>query len=236
MIERSGRPALRAAAVIILGILTARAFTPDWRISASAAVLFLIVSLVQFFQRRSEAGRIISFSATIIPALFFASAAAFSIDAQFHGNDHITNVRDTSDTLQISCTVIDQPRIVNGKTTMLVSVTGTKNEFDSLRIDGKAYLTVVPDRRKKEVPSPIEYGAQLTFRSIIRSPGRERNPGEFSYRDYLAVERDPRCDHGGWIFQCVGRTGAECESFLRVYHLPVEGIRFPDDPHGDVRG
>ncbi len=183
----NGRPALRAASVIILGICCARFFPFDWKISASVALLCLVAWVLSLTIDRKTRGRESSTSYFILPLLFFASAASYSINEQFHSSDHITHYLDSSDTLNIYCTVIDQPRLVNGKTTMLVSITALRNEFDSVQTEGRSYLTVIPNRRMKEVPVAIGYGYQLSFRSIIQSPGQERNPGEFSYREYLAL-------------------------------------------------
>ncbi|MFZ4620890.1 MAG: DNA internalization-related competence protein ComEC/Rec2 [Bacteroidota bacterium] len=181
------RPALRAAAVIILGICSARFIPIDWRISALFATVFLVLSIISYAFHWKLKGRESFLSFFILPLLFFASAASYSVNVHLYGNEHITQYLDSSDTLTIYCTVADQPRVTNGKTTMLVSVTALRNEFDSIRTEGRAYLTIIPIRRSKEVPVQIPYGSLLSFRSIMQSPGRERNPGEFSYRDYLGL-------------------------------------------------
>lgn len=181
------RPALRAASAMISGIGCARLFSVDWRIAAAAAFILFAASVIVYYLHRQKEGRASSVSYALFPMLFFASAASYSVNEQLHGKEHLSHYTDTSDTLTIRCRVIDKPRTADGRSTMLVSITSLHNGFDSIGVDGRALLTILPDRRKKERPLPIEYGALLTFRSIIRSPGEERNPGEFNYREYLAL-------------------------------------------------
>lgn len=180
------RPALVAAAAIIGGILSGKMFAELWLLFAGTAVVLFFVSVVELLVHRTKSGREVLPSCTFLLSLFFAAAAA-SVQFQVHGNNHLVRFLHTTDSLFITCKVIDQPRVKNGKTTTLVAVRSLKNEFDSVAVEGKAQLTIIPDKRNKETPLPIEYGSIISFKGVLQEPSAERNPGEFSYKDYLAL-------------------------------------------------
>lgn len=181
------RPALVAAAAIIGGILSGKMFAELWLLFAGTAVVLFFVSVVELLVHRTKSGREVLPSCTFLLSLFFAAAAAASVQFQVQGNNHLVRFLHTTDSLFITCKVIDQPRVKNGKTTTLVAVRSLKNEFDSVAVEGKAQLTIIPDKRNKETPLPIEYGSIISFKGVLQEPSAERNPGEFSYKDYLAL-------------------------------------------------
>lgn len=110
----------------------------------------------------------------------------YTFNEQLRSRSHISHLLNT-DSLTIFCKVIDEPKISQGKMKLLVEVLSVCNENDSLGTTGKAYLTILPDKRRKEQPDDIQYGSFLKFHSVLQSPPDERNPGEFSYREYLEL-------------------------------------------------
>jgi len=181
------RPALIAAFVIASGILAAKLVSLRWEMFAVLAILFFVISIFELVKNRNLQGRELLHSPSFLLTLFFASAASFAGNNQIQNHNHITRFLHSSDSLTITCKVIDEPRVKDGKTKALVSILSLQNEFDSMKVEGKAYLSVFPNRRIKEKPKEIEYGAILMFKSILQEPSSERNPGEFSYKDYLAL-------------------------------------------------
>ena len=181
------RPALLGALTIAGGIIVARGFQTDWRIFAIAAFLFLLLSFIELIPYRKRNGRESFATFGIFPLLFFSAACAYSIDQQLTDGHHITHYLNTHDSLYVRCKVIDQPRLSNGKTTLQVSMVSLSNETDSVPVDGKAIVSIYPNKRTKEIPAPILYGSMIAFKSVLQSPGDERNPGEFSYKQYLAL-------------------------------------------------
>lgn len=181
------RPALIGAFVIAFGIFTARYFSFDWKLFAAAAVLFLFISVIEYFVHWKLKGREIFYSLSFLGLLFFSSGTSYSIDEQLLTKHHISNYLNTTDSLTIHCKVIDAPRIADGKAKLLVSILSLQNEYDSIEVEGKAYLSIYPNKRIKEQPKIIQYGSFITFQGVLQSPSDERNPGEFSYREYLAL-------------------------------------------------
>lgn len=181
------RPALIAAAVIASGILTAKCISLRWEIFAAVALLFLFLSIFEIIKYSRAEGRFPLHSVFFLFALFFSSAASFTVNSQFQNNNHLTRFLHSSDSLTITCKVIDEPRVKDGKARLLVSILLLQNEFDLMEVEGKAYLSIFPNKRLKEKPAAIEYGSVLTFKSVLQEPSTERNPGEFSYKDYLAL-------------------------------------------------
>lgn len=181
------RPALIGATVIFSGILTSRFLGIDWRIFSVLTILFLVFSIIELFVNWRMRGRDFSNSLIMLVLLFFASATLYSINEQIRGKNHITQYLNSTDSLKIYCKVIDEPRENNGRTTFLVSLISLSNEFDSIEVDGKAYISIIADKRKKEKSKEILYGSFISFSGILHSPSDERNPGEFSYRQYLEL-------------------------------------------------
>jgi competence protein ComEC len=181
------RPALVGASSIVAGILTARFLSIDWKIFIAFALVFLVVSLSEIFLKRKLKGRDLFHSFSFLLLLFFSSACAYSINEQIRDHRHIIHYLNSADSLTVYCKVIDEPRVNEGRTKLLVSVISLNNEYDSIEVEGKAYVSIIADKRKKENPKDIQYGSFLSFKGILQSPSDERNPGEFSYRQYLAL-------------------------------------------------
>ena len=181
------RPALVAALIIAGGIYFARFVPLHWSVTAIGAACFLTATIVELILSRGRKGRVLSQAYSILPLLFFSSAAAYSVNDQFHDNHHISHYLNSTDSLMMYAKVIDEPRVKNGKTMLLVSLISLCNEFDTMQVNGKAYVTIFPNKRLQESPKEILYGSYISFKSIIQSPSSERNPGEFSYREYLAL-------------------------------------------------
>ncbi|MHB1050827.1 MAG: DNA internalization-related competence protein ComEC/Rec2 [Bacteroidota bacterium] len=181
------RPALIAALVMSGGIISAQSLNLSWHLTAITAVLFFLLSLFVLLRSSGKNGRDNLPSFFFLFALFFSSASFYSIKEQNPESDDIRRYLHISDSLSVTCRVIDEPRMKDGKIKMLVSVRSLANEFDTIEVIGKAYVTILPNKRVKETPPRITYGSVLSFRGLLQLPGNERNPGEFSYRDYLAL-------------------------------------------------
>jgi len=181
------RPALVAATTVIGGILVGKMLSELWLLLAGMAVIFFIVAVGELFAHGAKTGRDLLPSCTFLLSLFFAAAAAYPVHVRVQENNHLLRFLNTTDSLLITCKVIDQPRITNGKTTTLVAVRSLQNEFDSVAVEGNALLSIIPDKRNKEIPLMIEYGSIISFKGVLQEPSAERNPGEFSYKEYLAL-------------------------------------------------
>lgn len=181
------RPALLAAMVIAAGTLIAHGTSADWHIFVIPSSILLIISIVESYALRSISGRAFYHSPSFLLLLFFSAAALWTVSNQVKERQHLTRYLSTTDSLMITCTIVDMPKVSDDKMKLLVSVTSIANEFDTVETDGRAYLTIYPEKRKSEIPLHLRYGNVITIKSILQSPAHERNPGEFSYRDYLAL-------------------------------------------------
>ncbi|MFA6467914.1 MAG: DNA internalization-related competence protein ComEC/Rec2 [Bacteroidota bacterium] len=181
------RPALAGAFVIALGIVTARFSSAGWEVFAAAAAIALVFSLFAVYRSRKDKGRDRSCAAPFLAFLLFSSAAAYTVNERLQHGHHLSHYLNSSDSLKITCTVVDAPVLKEGKLKLLVSHFSISNGMDTVVVEGKAYLSIFPDKRKKEIPKEILYGSVISFTGVIQAPGEERNPGEFSYREYLAL-------------------------------------------------
>jgi len=181
------RPALVAAFVMSGGIISAQYFAFSWKACAGAAVVFLAASAAELMMQRRIGGRETAASWMFLTTLFLSSAAIHSMQQQNPGISSLQRYLGNTDTLSITGRVIDEPRVTDGRTKMLISVLSLVNEFDSIGVTGKAYVTILPNKRTNDHPLKIGYGSVVSFRSVLQQPSDERNPGEFSYRQYLAL-------------------------------------------------
>lgn len=181
------KPALVAAFVVAGGIFAARYYNVPWEIWAIGAILLLIFSLTKLFFAKNISAREHLHSVLFLALLFVSAGASFSIQYQIKDQTHISKYLDTTDSLTILCKVVDEPKIIGGKTRALVSVVSVSNPFDSIEVEGRAYLTIYPDKRANEKPFELHYGSFLVFRGLLQSPTDMRNPGEFSYKEYLIL-------------------------------------------------
>jgi competence protein ComEC len=181
------RPALAAAFVVILGILCAKLAALHWLLFAIPAMLFFCAAGIELLHYHKVQGRNVVPSSVFLLSLFFASGASFVTQNNQQNVHHITRFLKMSDSLIISCKIIDQPKVKDGRTTALVEVLSLRGEQDSIRVEGRANLTIFPHKRLKEMPLQIPYGSILTFKGMLEEPSAERNPGEFSYKEYLAL-------------------------------------------------
>ncbi len=181
------KPALYAALVISCGILSAYVSALSWQTWGVGVIVCLLISIAELWKRKNVLGRQIIFSAWCTFLLFFAAALSYSSELQLQSKNSISFFADTQEPIRITCKVIDEPRVSKGRTTATVEMISVSYETDSLTVDGKAILTIQPDKRRNEQPTNIMYGSILSFDGTVESPSSARNPGEFSYRDYLAL-------------------------------------------------
>lgn len=182
----NNRPALAASFVIAGGIFSAKYFFIPTEVLTAFSALFFVLTIILFLLYRKEKGRNVLASPFPLLLLFAASALSYNLNEQFRYRSHITNFFGT-DSLTMFCKVVDEPRTAEGKTKLLVDVLSLQNETDSLGVEGRAYLTIFADKRRNEQPEKISYGAFLQMKSLLQPPPDERNPGEFSYREYLKL-------------------------------------------------
>ncbi len=183
----NNKPAAAAAFFIISGIYSARVIALPWYVWGAAAVLFLAASLIILFRSRKSSGRSLLRSFTFPALLICSSAIAYIASSSFAERNHITNFLDADERVKIVCEIADEPKIKDGKTSVIVHVRSIAAQGESLQTKGDALLTIVPNQREHEVPVEMHYGSIVTFTGTLNAPTSVRNPGEFSYRDYLAL-------------------------------------------------
>lgn len=181
------RPAMTAALLIGGGIVAAHATGAPWGISAAAAVTAVLAATVAVLRRRRRPGRALSGGILAMAALFFAAAADYGLREQTLDPADLRLYRGTADSLRIRCRVADEPRESDGRLRFLAAVYSLAGEFDTVQVSGKAYVTVLPDRLRNGRAGAVRYGDHLELYGLLVSPSGARNPGEFSYRDYLAL-------------------------------------------------
>ncbi|HLP18028.1 MAG TPA: DNA internalization-related competence protein ComEC/Rec2 [Bacteroidota bacterium] len=185
------QPALFAACVMAAGFSAAR--LAEWQPAVWAVLAFAagIPGIVMLLRHRSVPPRTESFSLFIPAFLFFASALWYAIDHEF-ASDHITRYLALGRPVRIYCRVVDEPVMREGRVQTIVAIQAVASpEGDSTVVEGNGVLTVIADRTKSAQSQPdtlnFSYGDNLAFTAAIDKPQDTRNPGEVSYREYLAL-------------------------------------------------
>ena len=158
------------------------------------AFAFFLSSLVVLFRTRSVDPRAVLPSVSCAMLLLCASSLWY-LSAVEYQQDHISRYLGIRHPVRVYCRIADEPRERDGKTSVLVNVEALAFGGDSAVIGGNALLTILPDRRADhradrradERPQNFFYGDLLTFETIPEDPPDTRNPGEVSYREYLAI-------------------------------------------------
>jgi competence protein ComEC len=180
-------PAVAAALLLCGGTYIARASNAPWSVWGTPAAAFFCLSLLILHQSRSRGGREIISSLSFSLTLFFSSAAYSAAGIQLTQPSHIKHYLDTPDPRRLVCEIADEPRVKDGKTITLVHVRSMSTSDDSLCTEGDALLTIVLDKNVGEKSRAFSYGSLITFDGTLCAPISSRNPGEFSYREYLEL-------------------------------------------------
>jgi competence protein ComEC len=180
------KPALYAALAMICGILAGRFIPVPVVVWGALAVLLCLVSFTTLLRTLSLDRR--ASLASVSFTLFFVCASALWYRAAVgHESDHITHYLGLQHPARVYCRIADEPRVRDGRTTVLVNCRALVANDDSAAVDGNALLTIIPDRRDSTQAGMISYGDLLVFDAIPEEPQETRNPGEVSYRQYLAI-------------------------------------------------
>ena len=180
------KPAVAAAACICVGIWLASQLTLPWYDWVVAALFLFLCSSVLLYRLRHRASRESTANPVVLLCLMFSAAAAFSASDQVRDPSDIRRFLDGAEPANIVCEVVSDPSVDSARITAVVHVLHIVGNGESHRVEGDASLAILARRGEKTKPR-IVYGTILRFNAILESPTAERNPGEFSYRDYLAL-------------------------------------------------
>ncbi|MDE3057935.1 MAG: DNA internalization-related competence protein ComEC/Rec2 [Bacteroidota bacterium] len=183
----NNKPAAAAAFFIIGGIYSAHLIAIPWYDWGSGAFFFLAASLIVLFRFRKTSGRSPLHSFAFPALLVCSSATAYVAGSSLSERNSIKNFLDFDEPLHVVCEIADEPKVKDGKTSVIVHVRSIAAQQESLQTTGDALVTIVPNRGTNEAPSELHYGWTIGFTGILEAPTSARNPGEFSYRDYLAL-------------------------------------------------
>jgi competence protein ComEC len=183
----NNKPAAAAAIFIIGGIYFAHLAEFQWYVWACAAGMFLVPSLVILFRVRKASGRSVLQSFVFPALLVCSSATAYVASSSLAERNSIVHFLHADEPLNIVCQIADEPKIKDGKTSVIVHVRSIAAQEESLQTTGDALLTIVPKLKEHKSSVELHYGWTIGFTGTLDEPVSVRNPGEFSYRDYLAL-------------------------------------------------
>ena len=197
------KPAVAAAACICTGIWLASQLTLPWYDWVAVALFLFLCSSVLQYRLRHRTSRESSASPILLLCLMSSAAAAFSASDQIRDPSDIRRFLNGAEAANILCEVVSDPAVDSARITAIVHVLSLVGNGESHRVEGDASLTILARRGEEKKPR-IVYGTILRFNAILESPTAERNPGEFSYRDYLAL------NHIYGVIRVRGYESIEC--------------------------
>lgn len=174
------KPALFAAFIMAGGFAAARMLpVPPALWMAAALALAAIGGAVLFRARRHASPPMLS--SISIPLLLFAASGLWYAASVGFGPDHLVSLLHIGRPLRITADIVEEPVVRDGRMQFVIDVVSAAAEQDSVSVEGKALLTVAHAR------SPFAYGDRIALTAVFEEPQDVRNPGEVSYRDYLAL-------------------------------------------------
>ncbi|MDZ7722359.1 MAG: DNA internalization-related competence protein ComEC/Rec2 [candidate division KSB1 bacterium] len=167
-------PILKILLPYIAGIIFARCVqTPTVLLYSASISLFMFVFLFYFFNRL----RLFALCAFLL--LFVAGILIYQGSGQIKKTD-CSHMADLPVLTAIRGTVVSP---VSERDESIRSVL----RADSVWIQGVRYPVSGKVLLNWYDPGPLRYGDEIIAKGKLRLPSRDRNPGDFNYREYLAV-------------------------------------------------
>jgi len=169
-------PAFKFAIFFVIGIIIGNL------IRINIVIIFLILSLylIIYLLTKSDSERNIYLFCIIVLAGIFKS----QIDFNYFPASHIANLRDTKENelIKLSGTISEIHFKDSIKARFILKTEKIYTNTDTIPVSGDILVYI------KERPlEPLEVGYELLLSGRLLTPGEEANPGEFNFRQYLAI-------------------------------------------------
>jgi len=169
-------PAFKFAIFFVIGIIIGNL------IRINIVIIFLILSLylIIYLLTKSDSERNIYLFCIIVLAGIFKS----QIDFNYFPASHIANLRDTKENelIKLSGTISEIHFKDSIKARFILKTEKIYTNTDTILASGDILVYI------KERPlEPLEVGYELLLSGRLLTPGEEANPGEFNFRQYLAI-------------------------------------------------
>ena len=186
MFRFSAYPAFRFAWLVIAGIIVGKLVDPSVPLLlALTAVLFLVVLILSISAARSP-----RFEFVMTIALTLLCMAIGATKFAFDSQRSVVNE-----------SWLEQPVTVSGVISGVPTVLGTRTRFlldvDDLVLDGERHsvsqtaLVTLQLTAKDTTDRRVTYGNIITLHGTLSRPSAERNPGDFSARQYYEANGIP---------------------------------------------
>ena len=169
-------PAFKFAIFFVIGIIIGNL------IRINIVIIFLILSLylIIYLLTKSDSERNIYLFCIIVLAGIFKS----QIDFNYFPASHIANLRDTKENelIKLSGTISEIHFKDSIKARFILKTEKIYTNTDTIPTSGDILVYI------KERPlEPLEVGYEILLSGRLFTPGEEANPGEFNFRQYLAI-------------------------------------------------
>ncbi|MSP64563.1 MAG: DNA internalization-related competence protein ComEC/Rec2 [Bacteroidetes bacterium] len=174
------KPAFIIAIIICIGVTIANLFPQIifW-IGATVILLFLLLINIIFTKNKLFTSLLLLF------LLISGAGTRHSLEKSYFSVNHISNYLQLNREVKIIGEIINDPVEKKYNYSYLVNIKKIIIETDTLLVGGNSVLTL--QKKSFQKNKNINYGDVISIECLLEEPSRSRNPGEFSYRDYLSM-------------------------------------------------
>ena len=164
-------PAFKIAILFILSILISDFIKLDliyW------IALFVLTSIIFFVYEKTKT--------LIIYLLIFFLFGFYNLQ-KGKQKSSIENILDLEDPHFVTFEIVDEPKEISGRVSAIIELQNISIEGNNYKINSNALLSFKNNSKVKP-----QYGSIYQVEGFLDSPASSRNPGEFSYKNYLAFQ------------------------------------------------
>lgn len=169
-------PAFKFAILFIIGILIGNLL----KVNILIIFLILLFYLITYLLTKSDSEKNVFLFCIII----FTGILKSQIDFYYFPTSHIANFKNTkeNETITLSGIISEIHLKDSTKTRFILETNKIYSKNDTLPVSGDILVYL----REKPI-EPLEIGDELLLSGRLLTPGEESNPGEFNYKQYLAI-------------------------------------------------
>ncbi|MBI3110402.1 MAG: DNA internalization-related competence protein ComEC/Rec2 [Ignavibacteriales bacterium] len=176
----SKRPALRVALLFVAGILLAQASLVDPQVFLLLGFVTVLATLVLFFKKYSTAS-----SLTLHAVVVFTAASLTGVESERSESERLLP-RTFQEPVRLEGVINAQPVQKPSSVQLLVRTRGMVRSSGA-EGSGRTVIVFVRTKQPARFAGLLRIGSRLRVQGVIDDPPRPRNPGEFDYGRYLAL-------------------------------------------------
>ncbi len=210
-------PAVKLAFICMAIILAIRAsgvatyFIPHHALFFSMASMLLLICALVLYRRSKNTA-----SFMVLTGLVLLIGARYP--SENYDPAHVARFTHLGREVVVRGLISRDPQVMQDKTRMVVDVRSIQlTEHILIETQGQILVTL-----KEEARVPAAYGDEVMLHGTIYAPRNERNPGEFDYARYLAMQNIYGLMHLRKADQVISTGYSEANPLLKYFIHPIK--------------